>query len=55
MLEAMQSLRDKFQTMKKSAQKEAVVDQTSASASKPGISKQTDHLSMPQQPNTPMN
>ena len=57
MLEVMQSLREEFQTMKKAS--EVGVDQTSASASKPGTSKQTDELSSPlnqnlktQQPNT---
>ena len=51
MVEAMQSLRDEFQTMKKAS--EAGVDQTFASASKPGTSKQTDDLSPPNQnPNT---
>ena len=38
-MEAFQSLRDKFQTMKKSA-KELEVDQTTASASKSGTRKQ---------------
>ena len=51
MLEAMQSLRDKFQTMKKSA-KQVEVDQTSASASKPGRIKQTDTLPLNTAPNT---
>ena len=48
MLEAMKSLRDEMQSMKKSAQ-EVVVDQTT-SASKPGTSKQTDTLSPNTQP-----
>ena len=42
-MEAFQSLRDEFQTMKKST-KEVEVNQTSDSASKPGTSKQTDTL-----------
>ena len=40
MLEAMKSIRDKFQSFKKTS-KEVAVDQTSTSASKPGTSKQT--------------
>ena len=43
MLEAMKSLRDKFQSFKKTS-KEVEVDQTSASASKSGTSKQTENL-----------
>ena len=49
-LEAMKSLRDEFQYMKKTAKME--VDQTSDSASKPGTSKQTDTLSPNTGPNT---
>ena len=43
MLEAMKSLRDEFQSFKKTS-KEMEVDQTSTSASKPGTSKQTENL-----------
>ena len=43
MLEAMKSLRDEFQSFKKTS-KEVEVDQTSTSASKPGTSKQTENL-----------
>ena len=50
MLEAMQSLRGKFQTMKKSAK--VGVDQSSASTSKPGTSKLTDDLCLPNQNST---
>ena len=50
MLEAMQSLRDEFQTMKKVS--EVGVDQTSALAAKPGTSKKTDNLPPNQNPNT---
>ena len=42
MLEAMKSLRDEMQSMKKSA-KEVELDQSSTSASKPGPSKQSDN------------
>ena len=49
MLEAMQSLRDKFKTIEKASQ--AGVDQTSASNSKPGTSKQSDDLSSLQNQN----
>ena len=51
MLEAMQSLRDKITSVKKSS--EAGVDQISASDPKPGTSKQTDDL--PSHPNTQSN
>ena len=45
MLEAMQSLRDDFLSFKKTSSKSEVeVDQTSASASKPGSSKQAVNL-----------
>ena len=43
MLEATKSLRDEFQSFKKTS-KEVEVDQTSTSASKPGTSKQTENL-----------
>ena len=43
MLEAMKSLRDKMQSIKKSA-KEVELGQSSTSASKPGPSKQSDNL-----------
>ena len=43
MLKAIKSLRDKFQSFKKTS-KEVEVDQTSTSASKPGTSKQTENL-----------
>ena len=43
MLETMKSLRDEFQSFKKTS-KEVEVDQTSASASKLGTSKQTENL-----------
>ena len=43
MLEAMKSLRDEMQCMKKSA-KEVELDQSSTSASKPGPSKQSDNF-----------
>ena len=43
MLEAMKSLCDEFQSVKKTS-KEVEVDQTSTSASKPGTSKQTENL-----------
>ena len=43
MLEAMKSLRDEMQSIKKSA-KEVELDQSSTSASKPGPSKQSDNL-----------
>ena len=43
MLEAMKSLRDDMQCMKKTV-KEVEVDQTPTSASKPGTSKETDTL-----------
>ena len=49
MLEAMKSLRDKMQSMKKTV-KEVEVDQTPTSASKPGTSKQTDTLPPNTQP-----
>ena len=42
MLEAMKSLRDEFQSLKKTSKGE--VDQTSSSASKPGTSKQPENL-----------
>ena len=51
MLEAMKSLRDETQSMKKTV-KEVEVDQTPASASKPGTSKQTDTLPPNTAPNT---
>ena len=51
MLEAMKSLRDEMQSMKKTV-KEVEVDQTPASASKPGTSKQTDTLPQNTTPNT---
>ena len=51
MLEAMQSLRDKFKTIKKSS--EVGVDQISTSDPKPGTSKQNDDL--PSHPNTQPN
>ena len=51
MTEAFQSFTDKFQTMKKYS-KEVEVDQTSALASKPGTSKQTDTLPPNTAPNT---
>ena len=51
MLEAMQSLRDWFKTMKKSS--ELGVDQISASDPKPGTSKQNDDL--PSNLNTKLN
>ena len=51
MLEAMQSLRDEMQSMKKFA-KEVELDQSSTSASKPGPSKQSDNLSPNSAPNT---
>ena len=47
MLEAMQSLRDKIKSVKKTS--EAGVDQISTSDPKPGTSKQTDDL--PPHPN----
>ena len=50
MLEAMKSLRDEMQSIKKSA-KEVELDQSSTSASKPGPSKQSDNLP----PNPPLN
>ena len=50
MLEAMMSLRDEMQTMKKTAE-EVEVDQIPSSASKPGTSKQTDTF----HPNTALN
>ena len=43
MLEAMKSLREEFQSLKKTP-KEVAVDQTSTSASKLGTSKQTENL-----------
>ena len=43
MLKAMKSLRDEFQSFKKTF-KEVEVDQTSTSASKPGTSKHTENL-----------
>ena len=43
MLEAMKSLRDEFQTLKKTS-KEEEVGQTSSSAPKPGTSKQPENL-----------
>ena len=43
MLEAMKSLRDKMQSIKKSP-KEVELDQSSTSVSKPGPSKQSDNL-----------
>ena len=43
MLEAMKSLRDEMQSIKKSV-KEVELDQSSTSASKPGPSKETDEL-----------
>ena len=45
MHEAMKSLRDEFQSFKKTS-KELEVDQTSTSASKPGTSKQTENLDL---------
>ena len=51
MLEAMKSLRDEMQSMKKTA-KEVEVDQTPTSASKPGTTKQTDTLPPNTAPNT---
>ena len=51
MLEAMKSLRDEMQSMKKSA-KEVELDQSSTSASKPGPSKQFDNLPPNSAPNT---
>ena len=51
LLEAMESLRDEMQSMKKAA-KEVEVDQTPTSASKPGTSKQTDTLPPNTAPNT---
>ena len=51
MLEAMKSLRDNMQSIKKSA-KEVELDQSSTSASKPGPSKQSDNLPLNPSPNT---
>ena len=51
MLEAMKSLRDQMQSIKKSA-KEVELDQSSTSASKPGPSKQSDNLPPNTAPNT---
>ena len=51
MLEAMKSLRDEMQSMKKSG-KEVELDQSSTSASKPGPSKQSDNLPPNSAPNT---
>ena len=51
MLEAMKSLREKMQSMKKSA-KEVELDQSSISALKPGPSKQSDYLPPNSAPNT---
>ena len=42
MLKAMKSLRDEFQSLKKTSKGE--VDQTSSSGSKPGTSKQPENL-----------
>ena len=50
-MEAFQSLRDEFQSMKKFS-KEVEVDQTSALVSKPGTSKQTDIFPPNTAPNT---
>ena len=52
MLEAMKSLRDEMQSIKKSA-KEVELDQSSTSASKPGPSKQSDKLHPNTAPNLP--
>ena len=49
MLEAMQSFRDDFKTLKKAS--EAGIDQISASNPKPGTSKQNDDLSSNPNPN----
>ena len=46
MLEAMKSLRDEFQSFKKTS-KEVEVNQTSTSPSKPGTSKQTEIWTLP--------
>ena len=51
MLEAMKSLRDEMQSMKKSA-KTVELDQSFTSASKPGPSKQSDKLPPNSAPNT---
>ena len=51
LLEAMKSLRDKFQTLKNTST-EVEVDQTFTSASKPGTSNQTENVAPNPQPRT---
>ena len=47
MLEAFQSLRDEFTSFQKTSKEQVEVDQTSASASKPGPSNQAVNLDLP--------